>query len=302
MKVDLHLHSTYSDGKLKPAEIVKKLRKKGVRIAALTDHDNIDGVPEFAKEAKKFGVTTLDGVEISSYQNGISLHILGLGIDVKNKLILKIFARQIKERRISFIKTVKCFKKAGFFVNPKKFSHFEKIKTLTRPHVFDLIWNQPENHKIFKRKFGFENQPIAGRPLWSNFIDTFMNKPGQLAYVKKSGISCNEAIKTIHKAGGLAILAHPGIEIEFTEKQADIQKVIKELVRFGIDGLEVFSVALEKRKKVDFFHKIAQKYKLLETIGSDDHDGSIIGKVKVSAKQEKDLIKFLERKKHLSVL
>lgn len=302
MKIDLHLHSTYSDGKLKPAEVVKRLAKGGIKIASLTDHDNVDGTLEFYQAAKEHGVVPVNGVEITAYQNGIGLHILGLGIDVKNKLILKIFARQIKERMTSFIKTIKCFKKAGFFVNPKKFSHFKKIKTLSKPHVFDLIWNEPKNRLILKRKFGFENQQIAGRPPWSGFIDTFMNKLGQLAYVKKSGIGCNEAIKAIHKAGGFAVLAHPGIEIEFTEKKADIQKVIKELLRFGLDGLEVFSVALAKRKKVSFFHKVAQKYKLLETIGSDDHDGSRIGKVKVSAKQEKDLTKFLERKKHLPVL
>lgn len=302
MKIDLHLHSTYSDGKLKPAEVVKKLAKKGIKIASLTDHDNIDGTLEFNKAAKKFGISVLNGVEISSYQNGIGLHILGLGIDVKNKLLLKIFARQIKERRISFIKTIKCFKKAGLFVNLKKFNYFKKIKTLSKPLVFDLIWNQLQNHKIFKRKFGFENHSIAGRPPWSSFIDTFMNKHGQLAYVKKSGISCNEAIKAIHKDGGLAVLAHPGIEIEFTEKKANIENIIKKLIGFGLDGLEVFSVALAKRKKINYFHKIAQKYKLLETIGSDDHDGSSIGKVKVSTKKEKDLINFLKRKKHLSVL
>lgn len=279
--IDLHLHSTYSDGKLKPAEIVKKLVKKGIKIASLTDHDNIDGVREFNGAAKERGIVSVNGVEITAYYRGIGLHILGLGIDIKNKSLLKIFKRQAEERRNIFLKTVKLFKKAGFFINKRKFNALKQVSLLTKPHIFDLIFSTQKNQEILEKKFNFNKHLTSERAPQSIFIDMFMSLPGQLAYVKKNGRSCSEVIKAIHKAGGLAVLAHPGIEeIEFREKGIDIQKVIKELVRFGLDGLEVFSVALEKRKKIDFFHKIAQKYKLLETVGSDDHDGSRIEKVK----------------------
>lgn len=302
MKIDLHLHSTYSDGKLRPTEVVKKLAKKGIKIASLTDHDNINGTREFNRAAKKYDIIAINGVEITAYKNGIGLHILGLGIDIKNHELQNIFLKQTKERAIIFFKTVKLFKKAGFFINKRKFNTMKRVKLLTKPHVFDLIFGVQKNRELLEKKFKFSKHFIPERAPQSIFIDMFMSLPGQLAYVKKSGISYKEAIKAIRKTGGVAVLAHPGIEIEFMEKKADIQKVIKELVRFGIDGLEVFSVALEKRKKVSFFHRVAQKYKLLETIGSDDHDGSRIGKVKVSRKQEERLIEFLKSKKHLTVL
>ncbi|MEK7503062.1 MAG: PHP domain-containing protein [Patescibacteria group bacterium] len=300
--IDLHLHSTYSDGKLKPVEVAKKLVAARVKIASLTDHDTIDGTLKFNKALKKFGIIPINGVEITAYQDKIGLHILGLGIDIKNKLLLKIFARQAKERKRSFIKTIKLFEKARFIINQNKLSRLKKLKILSKPHIFDLIFSSSKNRELLESKFGFSSHFVPNRLPQSIFIDMFMSLPGQIAFVEKGGISCREAIKAIHKAGGLVVLAHPGIEIEFGKNKGKILKMIKKLIKFGIDGIESFSVALAKRKKISYFHKIAKKYKLIETVGSDDHDGSRIGTVKINQTIKKQLIKIFENKKHLAVL
>ncbi|MEX2053187.1 MAG: PHP domain-containing protein, partial [Candidatus Paceibacterota bacterium] len=106
MKVDLHLHSNNSDGKFKPSEVVKRLAKSRVDFAVLTDHDSIDGSVEFAKSAARYGIKTTHGVEISASQNGIGLHILGYGIDIKDPRFKKLFKKQMAERKKKFLRAI----------------------------------------------------------------------------------------------------------------------------------------------------------------------------------------------------
>ncbi len=288
MIIDLHLHSNYSDGKFKPTEVAERLAVAGIKMAALTDHDTVAGTAEFNSAAAKLGIIPINGVEITAYHEGLGLHILGLGIDAKSLVLQKIFSKQAKERKRSFLKAVELFEKAGFIIDIKKLAKLKKIKTLTKPHIFDLIYGVAENQVIAKQKYRLiERERLVGA-----FIDHFMSLPGQIGYVKKNGLTCQEAIKSIHQAGGKAILAHPGIEIEFKEGQADILEVISNLRAMGLDGLEAFYSTLSGSKRTINFYEVAKKYKLLATMGSDDHDGSRIGTVKI----KKHLVKVLAKK------
>lgn len=227
-KIDLHLHSNNSDGSLAVSEVVKNLVRKKIGFAALADHDGIDGSKEFARLARQAGIKTIDGVEMSVYELGAGIHILGYGIDVSDKRVLKFFKAQKYERKKVFEKYIALFKKAGFKIDKKMYNEFAKAKSVTKAHVFKLIWELPENRDICFKKGLKENKAVPPPfNFQSPFINTFMTFPGQLAYAKKKHVSAKNAINLIHKAGGVAAWAHPGLEMEFRKDPKFFPKVLK---------------------------------------------------------------------------
>ncbi len=290
VRIDLHLHSNNSDGKLKPSEVVKKLVKNKVGFAVLTDHDSVDGSIGFAKNAAQYGIKTVHGVEISASQDDIGLHILGYGINVKDTRLKNLFRKQLLGRKKKFLKTISLFKKAGLHIDRGKLKEILKLKNVGKPHIFSLIYSDPRNKEIFLKKYKFkEDRRTQGR-----FIDLFMTFPGQLAHVKKDSIKCRDAIKLIHQTGGIAVFAHPGVELELKSKTVFI-KILKELVSYGLDGIEAFSYAHTK-KQMAHYHKIARRFNLISTIGTDDHDGSRIGKLRVPPKLHQEIFTDLSSK------
>ncbi|MBI2063708.1 MAG: PHP domain-containing protein [Candidatus Yanofskybacteria bacterium] len=290
--IDLHLHSTHSDGKLTPPQIVKKLTQAKVNFASLTDHDSTAGSSEFNALAGKAGIKTISGTEISADQHGIGIHILGYGINTGNRRLLGLFKKQSAARRKAFDKYVAMFKKAGFIINKNKYGEFRKIKSVARTHVFRLIWEEPQNRELCFKKYRFKGTGW----LQSEFINAFMELPGQLAYAKKKNILAKKAIELIHKAGGIAVWAHPGIEIEFKNDKT-LNKVFKSLVSHGIDGVEAFSTARSLTKeRSKYLCKLAHKHDLIATIGTDDHDGTRIGTLKIPLKYHLEALEKLHQK------
>lgn len=285
--IDLHLHSNKSDGKLAPVEVVKKLVKNGVKIAALTDHDTTTGSKEFAVLAGKTGIKTISGTEISADQDGIGIHILGYGINVNDKRLSALFKKQHAARKEVFDKYVALFKKAGFVINKSKYREFRKIKSVAQTHVFRLIWEERQNWKLCFKKYSFKKTDWPQ----GKFINTFMELPGQLAYAKKKNVSAKKAINLIHKIGGIAVWAHPGIEIELKSREI-FTKVFKALIGYGLDGLEAFSYALAQNR-MKYLYRLARRHKLIPTIGTDDHDGKRIGKLKIASKYHQEALNNL---------
>lgn len=286
LSIDLHLHSIHSDGKLSVKELVKKLKKHKVRMASLTDHDCIDGSKEFAEEARRASLTAIPGVEISASERNIGLHILGYGIDLKDHALQNLFQEQIRQRRKKFLAAVSKFRKAGFFIDPK---HLQKIlarKTIAKPHIFSLICSNRLNQKRF-RQMGFKN----GQPAQGEFIETFLSLPGQLGYAGKNRVTCREAIKLIRRAGGIAVWAHSAVEKEIKSPKQFLA-ILKSLVSYGLSGLEVYSSA-HNPNQIKRLAKLAKKHRLLATVGTDNHDGSHFGKLKVPEEVQKEISNFL---------
>ena len=303
-KIDLHLHSNNSDGSLAVSEVVKNLVRKKITFAVLADHDSVDGSNEFAKLALRAGIKTADGVEMSVYENGVGVHILGYGIDVGDKRVLKFFKAQKDERKNVFEKYITLFKKAGFKIDKKLYNEFAKAKSVTKTHIFKLMWKLPENRNICFQKGLKENKAVPPPfNFQSPFINMFMTFPGQLAYVRKKQVSAEEAIKLIHRIGGAAVWAHPGLEIEFRKSPKVFPKVFKNLLSYGLDGLEVYPTASSHTKEwMAYLHNLAKKHKLLATLGTDDHDGDRTGRLKIPEKYQdeiiRDLISRLAKIKH----
>lgn len=297
--IDLHLHSNYSDGKQPPAEVVANLAKKGISFGVLSDHDSVGGSKEFIREAEKAGIGTIPGVEMSAYELDAGIHILGYGIDIENKRLLNFFKGQQLERKKVFEKYVALFKKAGFKIDKKLYSEYRRAKSVTKAHVFKLIWSIPENQEICIKGYGLKEKKGAPPPFnfQNPFINALMTFPGQIAYARKKRVSAKEIIYLIHKIGGVAVWAHPGLEMEFTSNRNFFPKVFKNLLSYGIDGLEAYSTASSHtRKWIAYLNALAQKNKLIVTMGTDDHDGRRMGTLKVPQKEQgKILTELLKR-------
>ncbi|MEX2053278.1 MAG: hypothetical protein WD898_03575, partial [Candidatus Paceibacterota bacterium] len=202
----------------------------------------------------------------------------------------KLFKKQMAERKKKFLKALSLFKKAGLYIDQKKLKEILKLKNVGKPHIFSLIYGDPRNKEIFLKRYKFKD----GGKTQGRFIDLFMTLPGQLAYVKKDSIKCSDAIKLIHRTGGIAVFAHPGVELEL-KNEVVFARTLKELISYGLDGIEVFSYAHTK-KQMAHYHKVAKRFDLMPTIGTDDHDGSRIGKLKLPQKLHKEVLDKLSSK------
>ncbi len=263
--VDLHMHTTASDGRLSPEELVKLSLKKGLNAIAITDHDTISGIVPAVKYAKGKGIEIIPGIEINcdEEKHGFKeAEVVGLFVDYKNNELNKFVKKAKQDRLEQKKKIVKKLQKLGFDIS------FEELKsgvkgTLGRPHIAMLLMKKYPN-KIHSIREAFEKYLGAGKP----------------AYVdreSKSGIK--EAITIIKKAGGTTFLAHPGI---FPKEKAI--KLIEFFKKQGGQGIETYypyyiicpRLKIDKKentKIIKFFQKIAKEKNLLESGGSDFHGG-----------------------------
>ncbi|MDI6851060.1 MAG: PHP domain-containing protein [bacterium] len=242
-RCDLHTHTTKSDGLYSPRELVYLLYSKGIKIFSITDHDSVEALAEAQEEALKLNIELIPGVELSAEYKGEEVHVLGYFIDLNSEYLISYLETFRKARKERFWKMVEKLKGLGIEINPD-ISKFEENKAIGRPHIA---------RELLERGFVSSIEEA---------FEKYIGDSGP-AYVKKFKISVEEAIDIIHKSGGIAILAHPGI-INRMDEVIDIS-ILKE-----IDGIEVFHPKnpcyLEDKLK-----EIAFKNGLLITGGTDFH-------------------------------
>jgi len=257
-KIDLHLHTTASDGKLTPAGLVKLAKKKGLQTIAIADHDSIGGIKAAIRAGKKIGLKVIPAIEITCHWQNERVHMLGFGIDINNKFLttsLKKFNWWREERALKIIK--KLFR-LGFKIHFSDLAK-EAAGSIGRPHIARAVLAYPENRCRLKKKMG-----------WREFIEKYLVE-GKPAFVEKKKIGAIEAIKLIHRARGLAVWAHPSY---YTPDKRKILTFLKNFRAASLDGLEVFFRS-HHRQDVRFLHKLVEKFNLYETAGSDFHDPKI---------------------------
>jgi len=257
MKIDLHTHSIASDGKLTPTQLVKKAKRLGIIYLAKTDHDSIDLMEEFLKAGKKYNIHTITGIEISAHYKQISSHILGLNIDYKNQE-LKDYMRKYKLIRQARAQKIKAkLNKLGWQIDQQQL----RRSLIARPHLALAVIKHPANKARLFKEFGH-------LPTFGEFIQRYII-PGQPAYAPKSSrIQASAAISLIHRAKGLAILAHPYSKSEEFNYSQDY---LKQLVQLNFDGLEIYypeHTPSEIKKLI----QLAKHHNLLISGGSDYHD------------------------------
>ncbi len=244
--IDLHTHSTFSDGTLTPEEIIKLADKIQLSAVALTDHDTVSGLDDFMN-FYACNVEKIPGVEISVQMQGYNFHMVGLFIDKSNGIIEEKLQILQNERANRNYKIIEKLNQLGFKISIDELMEIAG-EQLGRPHIATLLF-----------KKGYCSSP---KEAFEKFL-----KKGAPAYFDKFRYSPEEAIKMIHSSNGIAIIAHPGlINISNTEKV----ELIKYLKNMGLDGIEVFYSDHTKEDE-KFFYEIALRENLLISGGSDFH-------------------------------
>jgi predicted metal-dependent phosphoesterase TrpH len=255
--VDLHLHTTFSDGTLSPEEVVRRSADAGLSIISITDHDSVGGVPVGRETGKALGVEVIPGAELSADADGRDIHILAYFVDWEHPELVDCLRMYRDERRRRAERMVKKLNRMGVGIRLDQVLAKAGEGAIGRPHLADVM---VEEEMVFSANEAFHKYLGYSKP----------------AYEPKYSLSPSEAIRVIHKAGGLACMAHPGLYPR--------DDLIPGLVAEGLDGIEVLHYK-HGPAEVARYSDTASRYGLLKTGGSDCHgDGRgepILGSVEV---------------------
>jgi len=246
LKADLHMHTSYSDGKFSPQQLIDLSKKCGLDIISITDHDNVNAVSQAISYGNEKGIQVIPGVEISADVNEQEVHILGYFINHKNKKFLE-FLSSLREKRLQ--RNERIVEKLNDLGSKIKFnSIIGKVgidTSVGRPHIAMELSEE-----------GFVN----------SYYEAFMKYigDGKPAYVKKPNPPAKEVIKLISELGGLSFIAHPGKIIR------DV--FLTELIAYGLDGIETVHPSHSK-DDINYFTSAAAENFLLTSGGSDFHGG-----------------------------
>ena len=238
---DLHAHTNHSDGTNSPSEVVLYYKKAGIRLMSITDHDTLTACKEAAQKARQLGILFVNGVEISAKEND-HLHFLGFNIDPENKEIQDFLAYNRAQRNDRVRTIIKQLQQAD--IDIKEEDVFSLVKNVaSRAHIADAL---KKKRLVPTRQEAFRKYLVQGKP----------------GYAPPRGVSAQETIKIIRKAGGLAFIAHPGIIKECWD--------FPSWVNAGLNGIEIYYPGHSYQTKKDLFD-IAHKYNLLISAGTDFH-------------------------------
>lgn len=248
--VDLHCHSTASDGTLAPADVVRLAQRSGLTALALTDHDTIGGVAEAAAEAKKLGLDFLPGIEISAeYPHPGTMHILGYGVDPSRPSLANLTRQLLEGRDNRNPKIIQKLNELGVAITMEEVENEAGGNVVGRPHIAAILMRKGYVSSI-KQAF-----------------DKYL-APGGLAYFDKERLTPKQALAMILESGGLPVLAHP-VQLR-TTNDAQLERVVKDLKDMGLVGLEIIHSDHDSAL-VEKYGALADRFGLLKTGGSDFH-------------------------------
>lgn len=247
--IDLHMHSTCSDGTFSPAELVRAAKAAGVTHMALTDHDTVSGLAEARAEAGRQGIAFLGGLEISAELQPGTMHILGYGFDESSPALLDKLEVVQRARRERNPKIVRKLNDLGFDLTMEEIESEAGGTVVGRPHFAAVM---------VKKGQAATTQEV---------FDRYLAK-GKPAYENKARLSPEESIAAIRDAGGVAVLAHP-LQMKARD-EAELEAMIGRLVRAGLQGLECHYRNHTEEDTARFL-KLASDHGLFPTGGSDFH-------------------------------
>lgn len=192
-KIDLHMHTTASDGASTPAELVDTCIDLGLEIIAVTDHDNVTNVKKMQQLGNEKGLKVISGIEISTYRGEAEYHILGYFVDPENDALLGLTETILDSRVERTHKMIEKLTEMGYPLDFKDVKKYATGVSLGRPHVARAMIEKGYINEIGE---AFTEEFIAG---------------GGKAYVEKKNVLPAEAIEVILKAGGIPVIAHPHI-------------------------------------------------------------------------------------------
>jgi predicted metal-dependent phosphoesterase TrpH len=241
--IDLHVHSTASDGILSPARVVAEAAARDVWLLSITDHDTTDGIPEARTAAAEAGLTLVPGVELSVGAEAHEIHVLGYFIDLDDRPLQAVLrtlrgARDLRNERI-----VARLRELGAPIDLARVKEIAGEGSVGRPHIAKAL---VEAGRCASMGEAFGRYLARGKP----------------GYVGRERLSPAEAAQAIRQAGGIPVLAHPG--------KLGHRRRIEEIVDMGMEGVEAFHSDHDE-KDVELILDIAKARNLLVTGGSDSH-------------------------------
>ena len=248
MKADLHNHSYYSDGVLSPSEVVGLAHEAGCDLFSLTDHDTTDGLGEAVNAAANLPMELVSGVEISAFWRNMTIHIVGLGVDVDNETLqtgLR-YNQQLRAERAE--KIALGLRRAGIADAMEKTQALTQTPMITRTHFAQMLIKEGycKDMKSVFRRFLVGRKPGGTRVEWKEF---------------------DEVIDWIHAAGGKAVLAHP---FRYRMTNTKIKKMLLDFKEAGGDAMEVIT-ATSTQEEIKWGAMWAEEFNLLSSCGSDFH-------------------------------
>ncbi|OQX87894.1 MAG: hypothetical protein B6D55_01935 [Candidatus Omnitrophica bacterium 4484_70.2] len=256
-RVDLHIHSSYSDSDLSVKEIFLYAKKMKLEAISITDHDTTQSFREATKLSEEFNIEFIPGIEISCEHKNKEVHILGYFVDEKNPKFRKALEEVRELRKNRLIKMAHKANLSGLKVDIEKLLEKAKNCVATRLHLAVYLF---ETEQIPSIKEGFRRYLSSSSPL----------------YVGGFKFSVKEAITLIKEAGGIASLAHPHL--------LPYQEWVKDFVNWGLEAIEIRYPTVSPQQENSLL-KLATKFRLLPTGGSDSHgsfkDFTYIGGIEV---------------------
>ncbi|MFZ7132125.1 MAG: PHP domain-containing protein [Eubacteriales bacterium] len=240
---DLHIHSIYSDGKLSVKSIIKYASELHLKTISITDHDTIEGLKEPIISQSHLSLEIVPGVEFSTVYKGQEIHILGYYFDINNEKLNQLLGILQHSRRQRAMEIAKKLKHVGIPIMEEDLDQVNHGYSVGRPHIAQIIVNK-----------GFA----------LDYNDAFHKYllPGTQGYVPRYKLASKDAIEVIKGAGGISVLAHPGLIKD--------QSLIQEILTLDIDGIEVYHTK-HTSQHVRHYYCLSKENDLLITGGSDCH-------------------------------
>lgn len=264
--VDLHLHTTASDGSFTPEEVVVKAEQLGFSAIAITDHDTVKGIEVAVQKAKRLDLEVVPGIEINTDYANTEVHVLGYYIDYENSALLNKL-KELKESRYTRAKKIVAkLNNLGVEIDFDEVLSLADGAALGRSHIAQLILEK-----------GYVQD-------WGQVFDKYIGRQAP-AYVERERLDVKGAINLIKKANGVPIIAHPGL--------INNDELLTEFIKWGVQGIEVYHTEHNKQEQEKYL-EFANENNLLITGGSDCHgprrkDGVLLGTIKLPYQKLKKL-------------
>lgn len=246
MPSDLHMHTSFSDGRLTPEELIAEAKKAGLHYIALTDHDTVDGISHLYESGlfPTKGIHIIPGIEFSAHHPLHEVHILGYGIDIFCTSLLDKLNEVTDARWLRFSEIVEKLNGLGYAITEADVLAIAGVsKSISRSHI----------GRVLVKKGYFDSVRSAFEELLSK---------GQPAYVPHYRLEVEEVLSLILAAEGRAVLAHPKLVYD--------EELVERICQMGIDGIEVFYPQHDEDDTAHYL-ELAKKYGLLPAGGSDFH-------------------------------
>lgn len=261
-RVDLHLHTTVSDGALRPEELVKAAAAAGIRVIAITDHDSVDGVKEAERASAGLPIEVIPGIELSSSQNGEEIHVLGYFLDTDDPRLRDALCRLQEDRWTQARAMVARLGELGYPLDWTRVSAIAQGQSIGRPHIAKAL---------------VERGVVASvDEAFSRFL-----RRGGPAYAPGRKLLPQDAVSMIKAAGGVASLAHP-IIVGADDYRLDLERLVPALAEAGLGGIEVYYKRYTPEIRASLL-AMAARYRLIPTGGSDFHGGGVVADAELGA-------------------